>query len=280
MSTHEPPAHPEQPTGAPPPPGEAAYVPPTLVDIMLCIEPLRDAVLEYCVPWQTGALLSTTKEMRDARGEFLRARTTLVGMRGTCHISAAGLLAYARWCPQLSKLHLFECKKTTDAGVIAVAQGCPQLSSLDLGGSRQYPLQITDAGVIALAQGCPQLSSLNLEGCDKITDKAVIAVVQGCPQLSSLNLRWCSKITEAAVIALAKWCPQLSSLKLDCCKQITDAGLRALAQGCPHLSSLVVDGCEQITEAAVTALLQGCPQLSNCPLWRIIKKTVGPYGLF
>ena len=73
LLAHEPPAHPEQPANTPAPPGEEAYVPPTLQGVMFAIEPARSAVADFCVLWQTGALLSTNKEMRDGRGELARA---------------------------------------------------------------------------------------------------------------------------------------------------------------------------------------------------------------
>ena len=212
MSTHEPAAaHPEQPTDAPAPPGGAAHMLPTLQDVMLAVAPARSALAGFCVLWQTGALLSTSKEMFGARGEFLNTRTTLKGRRGKHRISAAGLRAYTEGCPQLSRVDFTGCGAVvTSAAVIALARGCPklsslslrgcghrivtdeavialsqvcrQLSSLDLGGSRQYPLQITDACVIALSQGCPQLSSLDLYGCNKITSACVIAL-QACPDI-------------------------------------------------------------------------------------------------
>ena len=189
MSAHEPPAHPEQPEGAPAPPGEEAHVPPTLQGVMLAIEPARSAVADFCVLWQTGALLSTNKEMCDARGEFLNTRTTLKGRRGAHRISAAGLRAYAVWCPQLSRVDLAGCEaEVTSAAIIALAQGCPRLSSLVL---TCIFSKITDAAVIALSEGCPQLSELNLSWCEQITDAAIIALAQGCPQLSSLNLERC-----------------------------------------------------------------------------------------
>ena len=149
---HAPPAHPEQPAHAPPPPGEEARVPPTLQGVMLAIAPARSAVADFCVLWQTGALLSTSKEMRDGRGEFLNTRTTLKGRRGARRISAAGLRAYAGGCPQLSRVNLAGCREVvTDVAVIALAQGCPQLSSLDLDGC----IQITDTAVITLERECP-----------------------------------------------------------------------------------------------------------------------------
>ena len=107
---------------------------PTLQSVLLTIAPARSAIADFCVLWQTGALLSTSTEMLGARGEFLNTRTTLKGKRGAHQISRVGLRAYAEECPQLSSVDLSDCDQITDACVIALSQGCPQLSSLDLYG--------------------------------------------------------------------------------------------------------------------------------------------------
>ena len=89
LLAHDPLAHPEQSANTPAPPGEEARVPPTLQGVMLAVAPARSALADFCVLWQTGALLSTSREMRDGRGEFLSTRTTLKGRRGARGISAA-----------------------------------------------------------------------------------------------------------------------------------------------------------------------------------------------
>ena len=268
VMAHAAPAHPEQPADAPAPPGEEAHVPPTLVGVLLAVALVRSAVADFCVLWQAGALLSTSKEMRDARGEFLATRTTLEGSGDlcciSCCISAAGLCAYGRWCPQLSYVNLsFSEEIITDATLRALWQGCPQLLHVDLKGCGG---EITDAAVIALAKNCKQLSYLNLDDCREITDAAVIALAQGCPQLSSLDLSRCRWITKAVVFALAQGCKQLSSLNLSYCWHINDSGVIALAQNCPQLSSLNLRWCRQITDAAVFALAKNCKQLSSLNL--------------
>ena len=199
-----------------------------LVDMLLKIEGMRIAVVDFVVVWRMGSLMSTNKEAHSARGELLAAQKGLVGRHGSDEISVVGLEACGEQCCQLSKVDLSFCKKLTDAGVMALCQGgCPQLSCLNL----TWCCEITDAGVIALGQGgCPQLSSLNLSYCDRITDAGVIALCQGgCPQLSSLNLKRCVRITDAGVMALGQGgCPQLSSLNLSYCEQITDEGMMAI----------------------------------------------------
>ena len=155
---HQPPI-PEQPQpAAPPPPGEKAQALQTLQSVMLTIAPARSVIADFCVLWQAGALLSTSKEMLGARGDFLNTRTTLKGKRGAHQISRVGLRAYAEECPQLSSVDLSDCDQITDACVIALSQGCPQLSSLNLSGCNE----ITDACVTALSQGYPQLMISNL----------------------------------------------------------------------------------------------------------------------
>ena len=184
---HEPPALPEQPArepaAAPPPPGERAQALQTLQRVILTIAPARSAIADFCVLWQTGALLSTSKEMLGARGDFLNTRTTLKGKRGGHQISRVGLRAYAEGCPQLSSVDLRNCLQNAEACVIALSKGCPKLSSLDLGDC----CEITDACVIALSQGCPQLSYLYLYDCNQITDACVTALSQGYPQLMISN---------------------------------------------------------------------------------------------
>ena len=144
---HQPPAIPEQPQpAAPPPPGEMAHALQTLQSVMRTIAPARSMIADSCVLWQTGALLSTSREMLGARGDFLNTRTTLKGKRGRRRISRAGLRAYAEGCPQLSSVDLSGCNHITDEYVIALSQGCPQLSYLNLYNCNQ----ITDASVIRL----------------------------------------------------------------------------------------------------------------------------------
>ena len=144
------------------------------MDMLLKIEGMRIAVVDFVVVWRMGSLMSTNKEAHSARGELLAAQKGLVGRHGSDEISVVGLEACGEHCCQLSKVDLSICKKLTDAGVMALCQGgCPQLSCLNL----KMCEQITDVGVIALCQGgCPQLSSLNLECCKKITDAGVIAL--------------------------------------------------------------------------------------------------------
>ena len=186
---HVPPATPEQPTDAPATPGEEAYEPPTLVGVLLAIALVRSAVADFCVLWQTGALLSTCKEMRDARGAFLATRTALdAGGDGEYRITDKGLRAYVWGCPKLSSLNFSYCSYITDANLQYVAHYCPQISAVNLSNCNQ----ITNAAVIALAQGCHQLKRLKLSFCDVITDAAVLALSQGCPQLSFLSLALCN----------------------------------------------------------------------------------------
>ena len=149
----------------------------TLQSVMLTIAPARSVIADFCVLWQAGALLSTSKEMLGARGDFLNTRTTLKGKRGAHQISRVGLRAYAEGCPQLSSVDLSGCDQIAEACVIALSQGCPQLSSVDL--SDCY--EITDACVIALSQGCPQLSFLDLGDCCEITDACVICLLYTSP---------------------------------------------------------------------------------------------------
>ena len=129
----------------------------TLQDVLLTIAPARSAIADFCVLWQAGALLSTSREMLGVRAALLDTRTMLKGRRGAHRISRVGLRMYT--------------------------EGCPRLFSVDLSGCEQ----ITDACVIALSQGCPQLSSLNLYGCSQITDACVTALSQGYPQLMISN---------------------------------------------------------------------------------------------
>ena len=154
---HEPPALPEQPRGpaaAPPPPGEKAQALQTLQSVMLTIAPARSVIADFCVLWQAGALLSTSKETLGARGDFLNTRTTLKGKRGAYQISRVGLRAYAEGCPQLSRVDLARCREVVE-----------------------------DADVMALSKGCPQLSSLNLGFCDLITDACVMALYKARPEI-------------------------------------------------------------------------------------------------
>ena len=162
-------------------PGEGARK--TLQDVLLTIAPARSAIADFCVLWQAGALLSTSREMLGVRAALLDTRTMLKGRRGAHRISRVGLRMYTEGCPRLISVDLYYCKQITDACVIALSQGCPQLSSLNLCRCDQ----ITDACVIALSQGCSQLSSLCLYGCSQITDACVIALSQGCPQLMISN---------------------------------------------------------------------------------------------
>ena len=144
----------------------------TLQDVLLTIAPARSAIADFCVLWQAGALLSTSREMLGVRAALLDTRTMLKGRRGAHRISRVGLRMYTEGCPGLFSVDLSGCGRITDACVIALSQGCPKLSSLNLdsnlflGGCNQ----ITDMSVIALSQGCPQLSSLNLDDCEQITD--------------------------------------------------------------------------------------------------------------
>ena len=146
----------------------------SLMDMLLKIEGMRIAVVDFVVVWRMGSLMSTSKEAHSARGELLAAQKGLVGRHGSDEISVVGLEACGEQCCQLSKVDLSFCKKLTDAGVMALCQGgCPQLSCLNL----KMCEQITDAGVIALCQGgCPQLSSLDLSNCDRITDEVMMAI--------------------------------------------------------------------------------------------------------
>ena len=155
----------------------------TLQDVLLTIAPARSAIADFCVLWQAGALLSTSREMLGVRAALLDTRTMLKGRRGAHRISRAGLRMYTEGCPGLFSVDLSGCNQITDACVIALSQGCPKLSALNLSVCNL----ITDACVIALSQGCPQLSSLNLGGCDQITDACVIALSQGYPQLMISN---------------------------------------------------------------------------------------------
>ena len=118
-----------------------------LVDMLLKIEGMRIAVVDFVVVWRMGSLMSTNKEAHSARGELLAAQKGLVGRHGSGEISFVGLEACGEHCCQLSKVDLSICKKLTDAGVMALCQGgCPQLSSLNLKGCRQ----ITDEGWMAI----------------------------------------------------------------------------------------------------------------------------------
>ena len=155
----------------------------TLQDVLLTIAPARSAIADFCVLWQAGALLSTSREMLGVRAALLDTRTMLKGRRGAHRISRVGLRMYTEGCPGLISVDLSGCYQITDACVIALSQGCPKLSSLDLRNCGQ----ITDACVIALSQGCPQLSSLNLYGCEQITDACVTALSQGYPRLMISN---------------------------------------------------------------------------------------------
>ena len=121
----------------------------TLPSVVLTIAPARSAIADFCVLWQMGALMSTSKEMLGTRSDFLDTRTTLKGKRGAHQISRVGLRAYAEGCPQLSSVDLSCNAQITNACVIALSQGCPKLSSLDLTCCNQ----ITDARVIALSRG-------------------------------------------------------------------------------------------------------------------------------
>ena len=155
----------------------------TLQDVLLTIAPARSAIADFCVLWQAGALLSTSREMLGVRAALLDTRTMLKGRRGAHRISRVGLRMYTEGCPRLISVDLKNHGRITDACVIALSQGCPQLSSLNL----TRCSQITDACVIALSQGCPQLSSLNLYGCSQITDACVTALSQVYPQLMISN---------------------------------------------------------------------------------------------
>ena len=119
---HVPPAAPEQPADAPAPPGEQAYEPPTLTSVLLAIALVRSVVADYCVLWQTGALLSTCKEMRNARGAFLATRTALNAEDEDHCITQQGLRAYVRGCSKLSSMNFTYCNYITDANLQYVAQ--------------------------------------------------------------------------------------------------------------------------------------------------------------
>ena len=128
---------------APTHPGEGARK--TLQDVLLTIAPARSAIADFCVLWQAGALLSTSREMLGVRAALLDTRTMLKGRRGAHRISRVGLRMYTEGCPRLISVDLSGCYQITDACVIALSQGCPQLSSLNLSDCRQ----ITDACVTA-----------------------------------------------------------------------------------------------------------------------------------
>ena len=117
----------------------------TLQDVLLTIAPARSAIADFCVLWQAGALLSTSREMLGVRTALLATRTMLKGRRGAHRISRTGLRMYTEGCPGLISVDLSGCYQITDACVIALSQGCPKLSSLNLSGCSQ----ITDAGIIS-----------------------------------------------------------------------------------------------------------------------------------
>ena len=87
-----------------------------LVDMLLKIEGMRIAVVDFVVVWGMGSLMSTSKEAHLARGELLAAQKGLVGRQrfGSDEISVVGLEACGEHCCQLSKVDLSICKKLND----------------------------------------------------------------------------------------------------------------------------------------------------------------------
>lgn len=191
-------------------------------------------------------------------------------------ISDSNVQAMVSALPALVEIQLSTTVALTDAGVLAIARFCPQVRVLKISGIHQ----ITDMAVRSL-RTCKHMHTLDLSFCSKFSDAAAVdlaampALVSlsvsrwsitdmfvknlfangGGAAIASLSLSGCSELSDLALVhACSGAGSRLRSLKLRHCRRITDAGLDALVSNCVVLESLDISSNDMVTADGVARL--------------------------
>ncbi|KAJ8549325.1 hypothetical protein K7X08_033032 [Anisodus acutangulus] len=116
-------------------------------------------------------------------------------------ISDGGLAAVAKNFPLLEELHIY-LSVISAVGIEAVGRSCPQLKSFTLNdcgfrgfrrnGIRNLQINVNDQALV-IAANMPELQHLALFG-NNMTNEGLCAILDGCPRLESLDLRHCYSI--------------------------------------------------------------------------------------
>ncbi|KAJ6836962.1 F-box protein-like [Iris pallida] len=216
-------------------------------------------------------------------------------------------------CPNLTRLKLRACREITAAGMSALAKNCPNLKKLSCGSCT-----FGSKGIDAVLRGCPLLEEISIKRLRGLTDAAgeqigpgVAAtslrsvclkelyngqcfgpLIAGTPNLRTLKLFRCSgdwdrllvetaekvskiveihleklQVTDRGLYALSA-CSDLEVLHLVKTPECTDIGLAAVAEKCRLLRKLHIDGWKtnRIGDEGLMAVARRCPNLQELVL--------------
>ncbi|VVA92757.1 unnamed protein product [Arabis nemorensis] len=143
-----------------------------------------------------------------------------------------GLAAVAERCKHLRKLHIDGNKLNLigDEGLVAVARFCPQLQELVLIG-----VNLTTLSLGLLAAKCQNLERLALWSCETFGDPELSCIAAKCPTLRKLCIKNCP-ISNLGVENLANGFPGLTKVKIKKCKKVMGGCADWLRAARPTLS--------------------------------------------
>ncbi|KFK44642.1 hypothetical protein AALP_AA1G285200 [Arabis alpina] len=127
-----------------------------------------------------------------------------------------GLAEVAERCKYLRKLHIdgWKANLIGDEGLVAVARFCPQLQELVLIGVNPTTLSLG-----LLAAKCANLERLALWSCETFGDPELSCIAAKCPTLKKLCIKNCP-ISDLGIENLANGFPGLTKVKIKKCKKV------------------------------------------------------------
>jgi hypothetical protein len=139
--------------------------------------------------------------------------------------------------PNLLKLDLSFCGKTTDFTIECIARAQIGLTTLRLNGC----YLVTCDGLKIVADNLKLLTVLEVSET-KCDDLAVHHICRGLPKLQALNLSRCMRVTDGSIATIASTLRHLKSLKLRGCSQLTERSLSSISTCSDSLSELDIAG--------------------------------------
>jgi hypothetical protein len=137
-----------------------------------------------------------------------------------------GLIQLARSCNQLRKIG-FGRFRFSDQALVEFARCCPHLEDVTL-----YNIStLTSRGLLEFASSCKQLKTIYLADLEHLNDEALLAF--GGNSLKSIKLRYQSNITSQAFITLVSSCPAIETILLPYGDHFADGSLDPLVDNLP-----------------------------------------------
>jgi hypothetical protein len=150
----------------------------------------------------------------------------------------AGLGAFLRACPLLTKLELRGISLTTAVEMLTGIPFLTNLTDLTISESPEIPPSLLQI----LVGVTPRLQHLTLQNLP-VNCEIMLCTVRSCGLLRALDLSWCDSLNDLAVAALTDRCPQLERLVVKGCSKVTTAGLLRVLRRAAALCEVDVQYC-------------------------------------